>query len=402
MDRDSAHRIWMEVGWIDDREDKKEAMDLLLGASRSLVAEVDAAAECLAVSTEGTLNYLDETLPFTGVTAVSTSRVVRKQGLAKELTARLVAEDARAGALVSGLGMFEQGFYNNLGFGTGSYEHWMAFDPAELTVAFEARVPKRLTVDDWEAVHASRLARLSVHGGLNFLPPEITRSEMMHTKGGFGLGFFDGPEGELTHHLWMGGSDTEHGPYSVWWMSYQTGDQLLELMALLRGLGDQVRLVWMREPPNVQLQDFLKQPFRFRQLTEKSKFENRMNASAYWQMRINDVLGCISRTYLRCKTVRFNLQLTDPIEQYLDKGEPWRGVGGRYVVTLGPQSIARTGSEYGIPVLKASVNAFTRLWLGVQRASGLAITDYLSAPADLISQLDCCMCIPRPQPDWDY
>ncbi len=26
------------------------------------------------------------------------------------------------GALVSGLGMFDQGFYNHLGFGTGGYE----------------------------------------------------------------------------------------------------------------------------------------------------------------------------------------------------------------------------------------------------------------------------------------
>ena len=45
-------------------------------------------------------------------------------------------------------------------------------------------------------------------------------------------------------------------------MAYQTGEQFLELMALLRSLGDQVRLVRMNEPPGIQLQDLMIQPFK--------------------------------------------------------------------------------------------------------------------------------------------
>ena len=65
------------------------------------------------------MRYLDETLPFSCITGVTTSRVARKLGLAGKLTAVAVAHEAADGAAVVGLGMFEQGFYNRLGFGNG-------------------------------------------------------------------------------------------------------------------------------------------------------------------------------------------------------------------------------------------------------------------------------------------
>ena len=40
------------------------------------------------------------------------------------------------------------------------------------------------------------------------------------------------------------------------------------------------------------------------------------------------------------------------------------------------------------PTLTATVNAFTRLWLGVRPATGLAVTDDLSGPPELLQQLD--------------
>lgn len=401
-DRKATHRIWREVGWLKEGKEQEEAMDLFVQSGRALVAEVRGEAESLAMSLPGTLRYLDEELPFTGVSGVTTSRVARKQGLAGRLTAQLIAQEVAAGALVAGLGMFEQGFYNRLGFGTGPYEHWLGFDPAQLRLDVRSRIPHRITSEDWAEVHACRLTRHRGHGAINLEPAESTRAEMLLTENGFGLGYYDGPDGELTHHLWFNGGDKEHGPYNVWWYAYQTLDQFLELMALLRTLGDQIRLVRMREPRDIQFQDLLKQPFRHRQLTEKSKFESRANATAYWQARICDLSACLAKTHLRCETVRFNLQLTDPIEDFFDHDAPWSGIGGEYIVTLGPESAAERGSDPALPVLKTSVNAFTRLWMGARPATGLAVTTELSGPPELMAKLDQLLCLPEPRLDWDF
>ena len=78
--------------------------------------------------------YLEEDLRLSVVTGVTTSRVVRKQGLAGRLTAEVIAAAVEEGAQVSALSMFEQGFYDRLGFGTGGYEHMIRFDPADLNI----------------------------------------------------------------------------------------------------------------------------------------------------------------------------------------------------------------------------------------------------------------------------
>jgi len=83
--------------------------------------------------------------------------------------------------------------------------------------------------------------------------------------------------------------------------------------------GNQVRLVRMREPPGIQFQDLLDQPFKRRQVSEKAKFETVIRATAYWQMRICDLMGCLARTHLRGGEVRFNLALHDGIERFLEK-----------------------------------------------------------------------------------
>jgi hypothetical protein len=401
-DKDAVHRIWREVGWLEEGEKKAEAVDLLVECGRALVAEVNGEAECLVTTAPGTIRYLDEELPFSAIAGVTTSRVARKQGLAGRLTARAIASDAADGALVAGLGIFEQGYYDQFGFGTGGYEHWTGFDPAQLRVDVAARVPRRITSDDWAIAHASRLARLQGHGSCNLIPPEVTRGEMLWSEKNFGLGYCDGPGGELTHHFWCWVKEAEHGPYTVGWMTFQTPEQFLELMALIRNLGDQVRLVKMREPQGIQLQDLIERPFRQRQVSEKSRFESHMHASAYWQMRICDLRGCLERTHLRGDDVRFNLNLTDPIERFLAEDAPWHGIAGEYVVTLGPSSSAEPGIDGALPTLTASAGAFTRLWLGVRPATGLAVTDDLSGPPELLDELDWALRLPEPKPDWDF
>jgi hypothetical protein len=402
-DSDAVHRIWHETGWIEAGHEPQ--MDLFIEAGRSWVAMIDGEAECLVNTAAGTVRYLDADLPMSCVTGVTTSRIARKQGYAARLTAKSIAADAEEGALVSALGMFEQGFYNRLGFGTGGYEHLVSFAPAALRVGDEARprVPRRLTSDDWEMVHANRLRRHRSHGACNITSPSFTRAAMAEYKNGFGLGFTDGPDGALSHHLW--GSvpgDVESGPYRVEWMAWQTPEHLLELLGLIKNLGDQVALVRIREPAGVQLQDLLDKPFARYTVTEGSKYEARAKAIAYWQMRICDLPGCLAQTKLGTGDARFNLRMTDPIERFLPDDTSWRGAGGDYVVTLGAACGAERGHDAGLPTLTASVNAFTRLWLGVGPPMGLRFTDDLDGPMDLLQQLDHVLRLPDPHPDWDF
>lgn len=399
-DAEAGHRIWREVGWIDD-EDGEKGMDLFLSGSRTLVADIHGAAECLVSSMPGSIRYLDQDLSFSAITAVTTSRIARKRGLAQRLTAQLIAGDAVGGAQVAGLGMFEQGFYDLLGFGAGSYEHWISFDPAQLRVKVRPRVPRRLGKEDWQAMHAALMNRQRGHGAANLFPAIGMKAEFIWTKDAFGLGYHDGPDDALTHFFWAQGSG-EHGPYTITFIAYQTWEQFLELLAVIKNLGDQVRQVWMREPSGIALQDLLRQPFRFRQLTEKSKFQQTNRATAYWQLRILDLPGCLARTSLPGPALRFNLDLSDPIAAFLPADALWRGIGGQYTIALGPDSSAEPGPDPDLPTLSASVGAFTRLWMGVRPATGLAVTDDLSAPPDLLAALDRTLRLPPPRLDWDF
>jgi GNAT superfamily N-acetyltransferase len=399
-DRVSARRIWREVGWVQDKEQHLVELDRFIASGSAFVAEVNGEAECLVSTVPGTMRYISHDLPLCAVTSVATGRAARKQGLATALSARAVARAAAEGALVCGLGVFEQGFYNQLGFGSGGYEHSVSFDPGRLVLDTQARTARRLEPDDWEAAHRSRVSRMRRHGGINLTPPDVTRAEMVWSKNGFGLGY--GSQGELTHSMWCEAKNVEHGPYRVHWVSYRTPAQFLELAALLRSLGDQIRLVQLREPPGIQLEDLLKQPMRERQLSRSSLFESANRGLAYWQARIVDLPGCLQHTCLQADQIRFNLALSDPIVSFLDEAEPWKGVAGDYVVTLGPSSGAEPGVDSTLPTLRASVGAFTRLWLGVRPATGLAVTDDLSGPPSLLDKLDWTLLLPDPKPDWDF
>lgn len=176
-DRDAVARIIREAGWL--AVPPEEAVEIALQAGRTWVAELEGAAECFVQTVPGAFRYLEQDLPFSAVAEVATGRVARRQGLARRLTALAVAADAADGAVVSGLGVFEQGYYDALGFGTGSYELYVTLDPLELRTERRPRVPRRLSAADWEAAHAARLARRRGHGSCNLFPPEVTRVAML-------------------------------------------------------------------------------------------------------------------------------------------------------------------------------------------------------------------------------
>jgi hypothetical protein len=139
-----------------------------------------------------------------------------------------------------------------------------------------------------------------------------------------------------------------------------------------------------------------------RQVTKDSKYENQLHAAAYWQLRICHLTECLKQTHLKGEELRFNLVLTDPIEQFLDEDTPWNGIAGNYVITLGEESQAHPGKDKHLPTLQASVNAFSRLWLGVRPAIGLAFTDDIVGPPSLLRDLDQVISLPDPNPDWDF
>lgn len=403
-DRDACHRIWREVGWMEaDNKTQAAAFDLFIQAGRALVAEVNGEAECLVLSAPGTIRHIKDDLPFNCITGVTTSRVARKQKLAGRLTARAIAESVADGAIVSGLGMFEQGYYDRLGYGTGSYECFLVLEPATLRIPAATRPPRRISADDAEAIHANRLARLRAHGSCTLTPVNITRAEMQWEDKGFGLGFFDGPNGELSHHICLiAGDNVENGPYRVHWMAYQNREQFRELLGLIKTLGDQISAVRMTEPQGIQLQDLLDKPFSRYRVTRKSDFDANPRALAYWQMRLCDVPAALAKTNLRGTDLKFNLDVTDPIEPLLPDDSAWRGVAGRYVVSLGEPSAAEPGHDASLPTLTSTVNAFTRLWLGVRPATGLAVTDELTGPEELLEELNWAFRLPRPTTDWDF
>lgn len=398
----AVRRIWLECGWIEDLETEGIFVSEFFDAAEdALVATIDGEAECAVHSVNGTMRYQSETLSLGAFTAMTTSRVARKLGFARDLTARMLARQVAAGHAISALGMFDQGFYDKVGFGTGSYEQWIKFDPASLLVDRDFRAPKRLTVRDFEAMYYAMQHRYREHGGVTIDSKGVLKSELNLADNGFGLGYFDGPNGTLSHFIW-GTTKGTHGPFEISLRAYQSTDQLLELLALIKSLADQINLVELIEFGELQFQDLLKQPFRERRATESARFSSLSLSMAYWQARILDLHACLAKTHFNTETLRFNLKLSDPVSAVLPKDTKWQGIGGNYVVQLGQESFAETGHDSQLPTLTASVNAFTRLWLGARPASHLAKTTDLGAKPDLLAKLDRTVNLPRPHLGWDF
>ena len=75
------------------------------------------------------------------------------------------------------------------------------------------------------------------------LAAEFAHADMGWTEDAFGLGYRN--------------AKSEHGPLTINALAYQNTEQLLELLATLKGQGDQVYSVSLLEPSHLQMQDLI-------------------------------------------------------------------------------------------------------------------------------------------------
>lgn len=394
---EAVKRIWIEVGWVEEGNDRQiSAMQDFVATSHGSVAILDGEPEAFGHWTPGSFWYVDRPLPMCAVTAITTSRIARKQGFAGALTARCLREGREAGHAVAALGIFDQGFYDKLGFGSGPYENRFQLDPGSLIVDTPYRTPVRVSRDDWQDVFDAMTNRMRVHGTTTLDPPQVVKSELQWIDNLFGLGYRD-DSGRLTHFV-LGSAKGERGPYRIQWWAFETPEQFHELLRLIKELSDQVASVVIWEPPGVHLQDFIDRPFRQRTRTEKSEHETSHRAAAFWQMRMLDLQQCIGARVWHGPEVRFNLVLTDPIASR----EVAVDLSGDYVVTIGEESTVEPGSAKDLPTLDAGVAGLTRAWMGVRTPSVLAMSGAISGPPDLLGALDEAFALPEPKHGWYF
>ena len=400
-DFEHVKRIWRETGWLDPSNPiHSKGLESLLLDTDTWVAEVDDAAECLGIGVDGTICHHTTSLPLCCVSAITTSHVGRRQGWASRITARLVAEAANRGQLVAALGMFDQGFYDKVGFGTGSYTNRVIFNPTNIRLPIPYRRPERLSVNDWEAMHNAYALR-PARNGQCFIPnPAHFGGTLAFRHKGFGLGYRDPHTREVTHFVWIvPQDDTDH--YRVKYLSYRSLHDFGELLGILKSLADQILSIQMEEPAGVQMQDLIALPFASYFRTAGSDYQESISTHAVWQLRVVQVVDFIAAIHLESDPVSFCFEIEDPIEKYLAEGASWKGTGGLYEITFGPVCHARKVDHSDLPVVKTTINAFSRLVFGVLSASSLAFSDHFVASADTLAALDRVFAyLPKPHPDW--
>ncbi len=399
-DADDVIRIWREVRWIDDEDAERAALRRFLDGGPVEVARVDGVAECAVARMMGEFDLDSMRVPLCAITGVTTSHVGRKLGLASTLTSRALRNGADDGAAIAALGMFEQGFYDRFGFGTGAYAYEMVFDPSSLRVDHVAyRRPVRLGDDDVDEMYQATINRRQHHGAVRLHSADQFAAEWGFIHDRVALGYRDA-DGAVSHFV-IGSLKDEYGPFRVRFFVAQNDEQVLDLLRLLRELADQFHTVKMAEPPGVQLQSLLDQPIRQRSRTKDSATATSADALAWWQARILDPAACATGVQWTGAPIEFVLELTDPVGRFLDPTDGWTGVDGRYQVHVGNPSTVDSiapGATVDGPVVRAGVGAWTRLWLGIASASALSLGAEIDAPADLCAALDRAIRLPRAEP----
>jgi len=391
-DFDGVARHWHEIGWLDDKESEKEMVKRTLLASSASVGLVDGEAEALSIWVPGLIRYLETDVRLCAITAITTSPVARRHKFASRLTARALAEGAASGSAVAVLGIFDQGFYDRLGFGTGAYDHQVTFDPALLDVEVPDRSPVRLTADDHAEIHELMMRRHRPHGGVVLDPAQPVEAVLSYIERGYGLGFRN--EGRLTHFFYVNAGDGK-APAQIRWYGYETPSQLLELLGVMKSLSDQMVSIRMIEPQPIQFQDYIRRPFRDHTRTRQSVHAHSIEALAWWQARILDVESCLTKVRWHDAPLALNLVVEDPAEQFLE-------VGGRYIARFDGTTTVEKGHDDELETLTCTVNCLTRWWLGVASAANLSLTGGFDASESVLAALDRGLHVPSPVTGWDF
>jgi len=400
-DEEQCIRIFREVGWMEGKDLDKDVFEASISEATPFVAELNGEVEVFVVTRGGSCKYLNEDIPFSAVTGVVTSRIARQQGLASSVTVRAIEESAKNGAAMSMLGMFDQGYYEKFGYGSMVYHRVETFDPASLRVPRLTRSPKRLSKEDAAAMHHCRCKRKRYHGGCNLDGAgETAATTIWQQEAAFGLGFQDN-DGLLTHFMWIKPKG-EHGPYSVWFSAWETHEQLIELLSVLKSLSDQVHGIRMADPPRLQLQDFMHRPFATMRARKGGEFDSNVLSQVWMQCRILDLPVCIGAMKCCGEPVSFNLELADPIDQFLSEESTWRGVGGNWIITFGEESSAIEGTDVSLPTASGAVNDLSRIWFGSASAEAVSVTGTFVADPELIQRIDSIVKLPVPTVDWDF
>ena len=248
--------------------------------------------------------------------------------------------------------------------------------------------------------------RLPHHGRVTLDAPDLMTAEWGFIEHPFALGYRDGDR--ITHFV-AGSLKEENGPLVIQFLSYETGEQLLELLRLLHELGDQVHSVEMMEPPHLQLHPLIDVPNRQRSRSRKSTHETGTRAATWWQLRVLDVPTVVAARHWIGPPLEFDVVVTDPVESMLTEQTltatdgPWTGSAGSYRIRVATDSTAERVADHEAgagdrPLVRCSIGSFSRLWFGVQPATSLALTDEFDAPAALREELDAALLLPRPQP----
>ncbi|MEY3601068.1 MAG: hypothetical protein RL169_312 [Armatimonadota bacterium] len=396
-----AQLVWHDCGWS-DKVDACELLDTFFDLGPTWVGIRDEAVQSVVHTAAATLRYQQSDIRLQAVTGVTTSLQARRGGVAANTLAHAMAAGAANGAVVSALGIFDQGFYDRLGYGSLDIMRLIRFDPKDIRVDATARSPLRFTEIDVDEIHAARSRRWLRHGGVNFDSAKRTLADMQECTNGIGFGYRDHADGGISHMIWFSRKDAENGPFRVIFTVWETREQLRELMAFLHTLADQVHLVVMEEPPGIALQDFIHRPLRSRAITQKSKYETGITAMTYQQARIVNLQAAIEKLSVHGPSIDFNLIIKDPVTRFLPQDTPWSGCGGNYTIHIGEKSTLKTGHTDGLETLSADIGAFSRLWLGSSTATALAVTSDFDGPEALLSALDACICLPVPRFDWNY
>jgi len=394
--------LWRDAGWDQDGENAEGEARRHLTDATSYVA-VDSAGICsAAVAMEGTFQCLDTALPLSAVTAVLTASYARKKGHAARLLARLLAAERERGAVVAALGVFDQGYYNRTGFGNAARDNVIVINPAALRTPAAARdalndpdvriVP--LSLRDSDALYAADLRRYKHHGSCTITKAGYIAGALERIgKKMLGLGIMY--KGALVAHFVA--QRVSEDKLDILWLIADTLPHYIQLFELIHRLSDQLEQVKMIVPPDIEIYDLIHRPLQSGVIFHGHSFDDLY----FWQLRILDLPRAIASISLpRAHPVRFALTIHDPIARYL--ATEWQGLAGEYTVTLGEHSECRIGAEHALPRLEATINAFSRFWVGAASLRALSISDHFRADARLIDELTRAYVPPPPIRDCDF